>query len=830
MADTDKLVKVGQLDTIVDEIVDKFGETNGRLSTLTNVVGRNLVGKEPKTKYPVRLCAGDKITISMSDNSTGNIITFYTYGADGTQTHYWFAPQDSNQARVIEMLDDVYFISWEYSSSSMTAYPMIEIGEVATGYADWIPSVSYVSGRLDQMDNSLGLLETATLELVSPYNERDGYINERGSVTNSDSFKVLIYKVVPGDVILLDIQYPFASSGGVYQFQSAEATPYPNTNIIGGTQPKAYSGLLTVPEGAFYLLATIKTGVTVCTVRNASSLKGKINELLSEKSYDAVLSQIGAENRKRFNAKSGDYIVISTEDNSGFAGNIIRFTDINYNSVAYWTLSIATSPLFVQIPAERNDIYYCHIEGGSDKATHVVNYSGLSLDELAHIVMSSMDNIYKVNVTEANRMTPFHIRYDDYVRVETSDGKNFPTMQMIVYGQNAERLGTYELNANYGNRRVFRSTGSGLSTSDGYYIRFTESCDVVLTNFSLSDKIKIDGCSAGVVAKYVNDSTYNDRKNVEQFSDNKFVFFADAHASNSNVKRIFEFTNAVGGVDAVINGGDLVGNLMTEDVTWYDDLVDTCDTDVLMCIGNHDGWIEPWTTTSNPKDIYDKFIAPVADKVDDIVQPQSAETNGLCYYYKDYGTIRVIVLAAMSLGFSNVLWNSEQLSWLSSVLSDAITNDKSVICVNHAPFSKATSVIDYDLPLNSWQKYSTWPSMDNGRLNEEAVAAVNSFISNGGKFICWLAGHEHRDFLMTENVYHNQVLINIASARYNYRHDGVNAQSQFETNYDAFNYIGIDTANKIIKVWRVGYNQDAAMKVRNRFSYDYGNMKLLSYS
>jgi len=31
MADTDKLVKVGQLDTVVDEIVDKFGETNGRL-------------------------------------------------------------------------------------------------------------------------------------------------------------------------------------------------------------------------------------------------------------------------------------------------------------------------------------------------------------------------------------------------------------------------------------------------------------------------------------------------------------------------------------------------------------------------------------------------------------------------------------------------------------------------------------------------------------------------------------------------------------------------------------------------------------------------------
>lgn len=34
MADTDKLVKVGQLDTIVDEIVDKFGETNERLGVI----------------------------------------------------------------------------------------------------------------------------------------------------------------------------------------------------------------------------------------------------------------------------------------------------------------------------------------------------------------------------------------------------------------------------------------------------------------------------------------------------------------------------------------------------------------------------------------------------------------------------------------------------------------------------------------------------------------------------------------------------------------------------------------------------------------------------
>lgn len=62
MADTDKLVKVGQLDTIVDEIVDKFGETNGRLVQLdTGLNSGTIVSK----KYV--------------DNRNGNIIDNASY-------------------------------------------------------------------------------------------------------------------------------------------------------------------------------------------------------------------------------------------------------------------------------------------------------------------------------------------------------------------------------------------------------------------------------------------------------------------------------------------------------------------------------------------------------------------------------------------------------------------------------------------------------------------------------------------------------------------------------------------------------------------------------
>jgi hypothetical protein len=50
MADKDKLVKVGQLDTVVDEIVNKFGETNGRLRTLDERVTALEAGEESEVE------------------------------------------------------------------------------------------------------------------------------------------------------------------------------------------------------------------------------------------------------------------------------------------------------------------------------------------------------------------------------------------------------------------------------------------------------------------------------------------------------------------------------------------------------------------------------------------------------------------------------------------------------------------------------------------------------------------------------------------------------------------------------------------------------------
>lgn len=66
MADTDKLVKVGQLDTIVDEIVDKFGETNGRLGELRN----NLMYNDNALKMTEGISAYGTITGRLTNSGT----------------------------------------------------------------------------------------------------------------------------------------------------------------------------------------------------------------------------------------------------------------------------------------------------------------------------------------------------------------------------------------------------------------------------------------------------------------------------------------------------------------------------------------------------------------------------------------------------------------------------------------------------------------------------------------------------------------------------------------------------------------------------------------
>lgn len=379
-----------------------------------------------------------------------------------------------------------------------------------------------------------------------------------------------------------------------------------------------------------------------------------------------------------------------------------------------------------------------------------------------------------------------------------------------------------------------------------------------------------------------NNTAYNDIGNVQKWSDFSFLFFSDLHANAYNLTNILNYADSIGpDIDCIINGGDIVASTMNAGLSWYNDIVDGNSIPVLAVPGNHDCWVDSHWNWADGTAIYNLITKKVKENVPSIVQPANAEENGLNYYYKDFGHIRVICIIAMSTHY----YDSAQATWLEGVLESArttyhywkIVNKKpvtynlvegdlitavlandavlgnsfyynaafegniyavpmSVIIVNHCPFTPSVAERINSNKLNSWYDYVNgdvglnkgMPMYDGLALSNGIDALVNTYINNGGSFICYLTGHTHVDNVLTHKTYSGQLMINIATANGNRHTDSAAATSKYDPNYDCFDHIGVDLRSGMIKVLRVGLAQDSAMRTRRRWCYDYVNQVLLS--
>lgn len=311
-----------------------------------------------------------------------------------------------------------------------------------------------------------------------------------------------------------------------------------------------------------------------------------------------------------------------------------------------------------------------------------------------------------------------------------------------------------------------------------------------------------------------------------------FVFFSDIHGSATNFNRIIDYAEE-NSVDAILNGGDTILRYLNDTdhpMTWYADGITASSVDILSAVGNHDVWDGAYWTKANAVDVYNAFIAPIVTKYSNIIQPSGASTNGLCYYYKDYGAVRVIVLNAMSGDSSVNFWDTTQANWLDSVLDDAIANSKHVLIVNHAPFQKTIAVRDERLHWNSYVDYTTLSASayDGVHTMPDAVQLVKNFIDGGGMFVGWLTGHLHFDNVITATGFDKQIMFNVATANNAIHPDGVSYTNTDSQYYDCFNHIAVDTAKGLVKMIRVGWNTDYSIKTREELCYDYVNGKLLT--
>jgi len=286
----------------------------------------------------------------------------------------------------------------------------------------------------------------------------------------------------------------------------------------------------------------------------------------------------------------------------------------------------------------------------------------------------------------------------------------------------------------------------------------------------------------------------------------------DIHGNNRNFLRYLSFCKTYANyITEKVCLGDMVAHWYGDDITYWDNNPDGAN--ILRTIGNHDVWkanVRPFEN-DDQADVYNTYFYGKTS-VWNVTQPANADTNHLMYYYKDYADqkLRLIVLDCM-------YWDSAENTWFAGVLADALTNGYGVVCTSHYNLSK-TDVTGIG---NFYSLDYGFAGLTIGTGGQDARDAVDTFIANGGTFICWMSGDSHYDDCgIYENNGRKQITLTFENASLNsdwndsLRVKGTKTQ-------DSFNLVSFDTNKKLIKIVRIGNNADRYYRPKNFMTINY---------
>lgn len=295
------------------------------------------------------------------------------------------------------------------------------------------------------------------------------------------------------------------------------------------------------------------------------------------------------------------------------------------------------------------------------------------------------------------------------------------------------------------------------------------------------------------------------------------AWISDVHNEPSVMERFLRFVakyNAY--LDDAIFTGDIVSDRWTDDISAMTSLIGY--DKVLIALGNHDltGYNGEYGPTNVPPlEAYNRYMKPWSG----CIFPENASTYGYSYYYKDYSLakLRLVVIDCMT-------YDTTQNTWFTSVLEDARTNNLHVIVASHVPAGGCAN--GFDTPFNSF---------DNSKLSGESLdtlylTAVDSFIDNGGIFVCWMFGHVHTDFCGVMSSHPKQLFFIIGGGLTNRTLWQDTDRIENTNTIDQFNVISIDTDKKFIRIARVGADYDRQGRHRGIIvvSYAPDNLRVIS--
>ena len=311
------------------------------------------------------------------------------------------------------------------------------------------------------------------------------------------------------------------------------------------------------------------------------------------------------------------------------------------------------------------------------------------------------------------------------------------------------------------------------------------------------------------------------------------LHFSDMHISSdnntkANLARVVEFYNAYSSyIDDILHTGDTLRDNWDDNLDEWDAIDGT--ENILNVIGNHD--VKSGATiTPTLVQIYNRFILPYVGNWG-VVQPQNAAANGRCYWYKDYtdAHIRLIGLDIM------LEWETERFSqaertaqrtWLQSVLSDALTNDYAVMIAEHYP--------SFYNPIEGCP-FNTPPRFEVGNHLYYFATQVQDFIDGGGEFVCWLAGHTHRDYVGTLYTVDNgvttdytQLIFGSDTAKISSASGWSDSLREFgKKSQDCANIVSVDRYSKTVTLYRIGSDLNRLGMTKRMMCWDYDNCKML---
>ena len=292
------------------------------------------------------------------------------------------------------------------------------------------------------------------------------------------------------------------------------------------------------------------------------------------------------------------------------------------------------------------------------------------------------------------------------------------------------------------------------------------------------------------------------------------LHFSDPHADTAAVGRILDSAARIEGIDAMICTGDMSANVGGAIDSWWPETV-------LTAIGNHD------TATYN--DAYDWTAVSVADRISYYIAPFEdnwgiTRPSGKSYYYKDYAQgVRLIVMDVMlyTAGGADA---TAQTTWLSGLLSDAITNGLHVLIAIHAPH--VSSAVDCN-----FSKYGqgVWSGDASCNTPQAVIDAVASAITGGLHFVGYLCGHTHQDNVWDAAGDSTQLMYGITCAATASRPQWTNSDQDRSQGQDAYNLITVDPARTLIMLIRGGgADQDNCLRSRRALCIDYSTGQIVS--